>query len=91
MEAAEQRAIEHRALGIGMVIAAGIAAEHGQETAAEAILNCAGLTTFAELRALGVEEYDMKLLRRVIVSMGESRRSRWARGFAHIDQLALAA
>lgn len=82
------KAAESRGVGIGMCIAAAIIADHSPTYARE-ILGAAALETVAEMRALGVDDYDIKKLRFVIRDIAASRR--WHRrhtGFAAIDRLA---
>ncbi len=54
---------ESNAVGVGMVIAAGIVVSgFGAETIAEEILGAAGVTTVKEMRDIGVDWYDIRLL-----------------------------
>lgn len=56
---------ESNAIGVGMVIAAAIIADHN-DVLAEEVLGAAGLETVAEMRAAGCDAYDVMRLRRVI-------------------------
>lgn len=62
---------QHRDVGRGMAIAAGICAFLGAEGAAEEILQAGGLETDAKLKEAGVEEYDIGLLRGVLDYIAE--------------------
>lgn len=59
------RAAEKRGIGVGMVIAAAIIVDLSDVYAAE-ILLAAGLTTMADMRAIGAEAYDVRKLRGVL-------------------------
>lgn len=64
---ADERAARSAAIGVGMVIAAAIIVRvWGEEVEAAEILGAAGLTTVAELRAIGAEAYDVWPLRGVL-------------------------
>lgn len=59
-----------RHVGVGMVLAASqIVASHGEEVMATEILQAAGVETEASIRALGVEDYDINILRPVLKEM----------------------
>lgn len=45
----------------------------GEEVAAEEILRGAGLDTRAKMKALGVDDYDLKILRPVFKTLREHR------------------
>lgn len=81
---------ETRGVGIGMAIAAGIIAEWDDVRATE-ILQAAGFHSFNDLREAGVDDYDIKLLRRVVTEMMAQRRRisvKLGRGFVAVDRLA---
>lgn len=69
-------------VGIGMVIAAGIAARSGAEVQAEEILHACGWTTVAELRENGVDQYDIDQLADVLEHMADKVESRSERATA---------
>jgi hypothetical protein len=68
------------AIGVGMAVAAGIIMQHwGDEVQAEEILGAAGLTTVKELRAVGVEWYDIRFLVPVLRTFRDRERYRHQR------------
>jgi hypothetical protein len=68
---APAREAEGNQVGVGLVIAAGIAVASGAEGAAREILGAAGLTTEAAMRDAGVDAYDISLLADIIKEMAE--------------------
>ena len=87
------RADQSRGIGIGMVIAAAIVAQH-DDTLAEELLHVTGMTTVAALRAGGCDDYDIVKLRFVIQNIAVRKRHRLDaanRGFGPIDDMAVAA
>lgn len=90
MASAREREIEKRGIGIGMVIAAAIIADH-DPVYAEEILGAAGLTTTAAMRAEGCEPYDILKLKRVVQHIAQ-RRANTARhhgyGFGAVEKAA---
>lgn len=81
---AEEREAERRGIGVGMVIAAAIIADH-DPTYAEEILNAAGLTSTAAMRAAGCDGYDILKLRAVLLNI--ARRDA-LRGLRRVERLA---
>jgi hypothetical protein len=63
------------AIGVGMVIAAAIIADHNPVYAAE-ILGAAGLETIAEMRVAGCDAYDVNQLRHVIRDIARHKQPR---------------
>lgn len=63
------------AVCVGMAIAAGIIMQgHGAEVEAEEILRAAGLITVKEMRSVGVDWYDIRLLAPVLRTIRDHRR-----------------
>lgn len=61
---------QSRHVGVGMVLAASqIVDSHGEEVMATEILEAAGLESEAAIRALGIEDYDLFILRPVLTEI----------------------
>jgi hypothetical protein len=87
---AEEREAERRGIGVGMVIAAAIIADH-DPIYAEEILNAAGLTSTAAMRAAGCDGYDILKLRALLLNIARrnaQRDLRRARGLGRVERLA---
>jgi hypothetical protein len=71
------------AVGVGMVMAAAIIVQsHGSEVEAEEILRAAGVDTATDAHRIGVDDYDLKILRPVFRHMAERRASQVTAGGA---------
>lgn len=71
------------AVGVGMVIAAGIILScWGSEVEAEEILAASGLTSVKAMRRAGVETYDIRLCVPVLRTFRDRQRARDARAAA---------
>lgn len=68
----EKKAHSH-GVGVGMVIAAAIVV-HQSDVYAEEILGAAGISTIADMRKMGCDDYDINQLRSVVSEMQRRRR-----------------
>ena len=83
MARAKPRTARDKALGCGMVIAAGIImSSYGDDTLAAEILHAAGATTVKDMRAMGVDTYDIRLLVPVLKHLREQARTKEERAKA---------